>query len=152
MSGDGCSAMNAFMNSCSRIGLIVASTVALIVVGCSSATGAHRVYYIGFLNKTGHPLDNVSVYSNGKLWGSPGRMVVGGKATEGVITAPIPSEAEVRIVDHGQHKSVKVSIKNVPRRFQDGTIYFVFNRDGTVEAKALKDDDRAGHAELTKDL
>ncbi len=144
--------MNALLNCCLRAALIAASTVVLVVVGCSSATGADMEYYIGFLNKTGHDLDEVSVYSSNKLWGFPAPMVVGGERTEGVITAPIPSKAGVRIVDHGQHKSVMVSIKDVPKDFQDGTIYFVFNRDGTVEAKALKKDDTVGHAELVKGL
>jgi hypothetical protein len=136
----------------SRIGLIVISVIALALVECSCAMGAEREYYIGFLNKTGHYIDEVSVYSNGKLWTFPTPMVVGGNATEGAITTPIPSEAEVRITERGQHKSVMVNIKDVPKDFQDGTIYFVFNRDGTVQAKALKEDDTAGYAELIKGL
>jgi len=124
----------------------------LVLVECSCATGTDMEYYIGFLNKTGHSLDEVSVYSRDRLWGLPMFMVAGGEKTEGVITDPIPSEAEVRITDHGEHKSILVSIKDIPKNFQDGTIYFVLNRDGTVEAKALKEDDTAGHAKLTKEL
>jgi hypothetical protein len=134
------------------MGLIAAGAVVLVVVECSCATSADMEYYIGFLNKTGHSLDEVSVYSSNKLWGFPAPMVLGGESTQGVITAPIPSKAEVRIVDHGEKKSVMVNIKDVPRDFQDGTIYFVFNRDGTVEAKALREDDTTGYAELIKGL
>lgn len=109
-------------------------------------------YGLGFLNKTGHPLDEVSVYSDGKLWGLPTPLVVGSDATEDGLTMPIPTNAEVRIIEHGEHKSVMVSIKNVPRNFQQGTIYFVFNRDGSVQAKALEENDGAGYAELIKGL
>jgi hypothetical protein len=143
--------MNALLN-CPRVGLIGISTIAFVLFACSCATGTDLEYYIGYLNKTGHNLDEVSVYSDGKLWGLASPIVVGGEATEGSITMPIPPEAEVRITDHGEHKSVMVSIKGVPKNFQDGTIYFVFNRDGTVQAKALKEDDEAGHAELIKGL
>jgi len=144
--------MNALLNCCPRVGLIGISTIALVLLECSCATGTDLEYYIGYLNKTGHNLDEVSVYSSGKLWGLATPMVVGGEATEGTIAVPIPSEAEVRITDHGEHKSVMVSIKNVPKDFQDGSIYFVFNRDGTVHAKALKEDDETGYAELIKGL
>jgi hypothetical protein len=133
-------------------GLLLISVVTLALVLCSCATGAHMEYYMGYLNKTGHSLYEVSVYSKNELWGFPAPLVVSGETTAGVITAPIPANAEVRILDHGRHKSVMVSIQDVPKDFQDGTIYFVFNRDGTVEAKALGKDDTAGHAELIKGL
>lgn len=116
--------------------------------GCSQT----KEYSIGFLNKTGHKLDEVAVYSNGKLWGLPTPLVVGGAATEGGVTMPIPLKAEVRINDRGEHKSVVVNIGEIPKGFGDGTIYFVFNRDGTVQAKALKEEDTAGYVELTKGL
>lgn len=138
--------------NCPRLGLIGISPVALVLFACSSATGKNLEYYIGYINKTGHSLDEVAVYSNGKKWGFGTPMVAGGEATEGAITIPIPPKAEVRITDHGEHKSVITSIKDVPKDFQDGTIYFVFNRDGSVQAKALKEDDTAGHAELIKGL
>jgi len=110
-------------------------------------------YYIGFLNKTGHNLDEVSVYSGNNLWGLPTPLVVGGKATEGVITMAIPTEAEVRIVDHGEQKSVKVSLKNVPEEgFEDGTIFFVIYTNDTVEVKPVKIGDDAAMAEVMKGL
>ncbi len=66
------------------------------------------------------------------------------------MTGPIPYEAEVRIIDHGEHRSVIVSLKDKPISLEDVTVYFVINVDGTVQAKALKDDDHAGYAELSK--
>ena len=41
----------------------------------------------------------------------------------------------------------------VPKRLTyEWTLYFVINADGTVQAKALKDSDEAGYAELEKGL
>jgi hypothetical protein len=134
-----------------RTGLI-GLNMALALFACSCATGNNLKYYIGYINKTGHNLDEVTVYSNGKEWGLATPMLVGGESTAGSMTVPIPSKAEVRITDNGEHKSVVVSIKDVPKDFQDGTIFFVFNRDGTVQAKALKENDTSGHAELIKGL
>jgi hypothetical protein len=144
--------MNALANRCPGVRLIGISTIAFVLLQCSRATGRDMECYIGFLNKTGRSLDEVSVYSGNKLWGLPKPLVVGGEATEGVITMATPTEAEVRINDHGEQKSVKVSLKDVPKDFHDGTIYFVFNRDGTVQAKALKDDDTSGYAKLIEGL
>jgi hypothetical protein len=133
-----------------KIGLIVISVITFALVECSCAAGTE--YYIGLVNKTGHYVDEVSLYSSNTQWGFPTPMVVGGVTTQGAITTPIPAEAEVRITDHGEHKSIMVSIKDVPRHFQDGTIYFVFNRDGSVQARTLKEDDDAGYAEMIKGL
>jgi hypothetical protein len=144
--------MNTLLNHVSRIGFIAASSALLAVFECSCATGANREYHMGYLNKTGRSLDEVGVYSNGKSWGFPALMVVGGEKTAGGITDPIPSEAEVRITEQGQQKTIKVSMKGVPSNFKDGTIYFVLNRDGTVVARAIRDDDEAGYAELAKGL
>jgi hypothetical protein len=144
--------MNVLASFCPGTGLIVTSVMALTLVRCSCAADPGVEYDIGFLNKTGHNLDEVSAYSSNKLWALPTPLAAGGNVTEGAVTMPIPAEAEVRIIDHGKQKSVMVSINDVPKDFQDGTIYFVFNRDGTVQAKALKEDDDAGYAELIKGL
>jgi hypothetical protein len=135
-----------------KIGSILILVSVLPLALCSCATAFSAEYYISYVNKTGHPLDEVSVYSGNKLLGFPVPMVVGGEATQGAITAPIPESAEVRLVENGQKKSVTVNIKDVPKGFRNGTIYFVLNSDGTVAAKALKDDDMAGYAELIKGL
>jgi hypothetical protein len=122
----------------------------LIVMRPWCASGIWDEYYIGFLNKTGHDLDEVGAYSNNKLLGPSMRLVAGGTVTEGPEPGPIPYEAEVRIIDHGKHRSVIVSLKDKPISLEDVTVYFVFNLDGSVQAKALKDGDQAGYAELIK--
>ncbi len=99
-------------------------------------------YSVGFINKTGHDLDEVSAYSSNRLWVLPTMLVAGGEATEGPMLLPVPQEAEVHVVDHGVHKAVVVSLKDVPKKgFEDGTIYFVINTNGTVDAKPIKFDD-----------
>lgn len=128
------------------------ASVGLMIVGCSSVPGTHTECYIGFLNKTGHEVDEASVYSSGKPWGLPDHMVVCGESTQGPWTLSMSPEVEMRITDRGMRKSVMVSIKDVPKHFQDGTIYFLFNRDGSVQAKALREGDDAGYDELIKGL
>jgi hypothetical protein len=115
---------------------------------------ASMEYYIGFLNKTGRDLDVVRVYYGEVEAAGMGSMVKGGKVTEGVIALPVPSEADVRWIDSGQPHSVKIELTRVvPKRLTgDWTLYFVINQDGTVKAKALKDSDEAGFAELIKGL
>ena len=149
--------MNSILNQCLRGNLLLAGLVWLMLQTTGWAQpskGYNPEYDVGFLNKTGHDLDEVSVYyTNNTVWvlGTP--LVTGGESTEGWIPLPIPAEAEVRIVDKGVHKTVKVSLKDVPKKgFRDGTIYFVFNADGTVQVKPLKENDEAGYNEVIKGL
>ena len=151
--------MNSILNQCLRGNLLLAGIVWLMLQTTgwaqpSKDKGYNPEYDVGFLNKTGHDLDEVSIYyTNNTVWvlGTP--LVTGGESTEGWIPLPIPAEAEVRIVDKGVHKTVKVSLKDVPKKgFRDGTIYFVINADGTVQVKPLKENDEAGHDALVKGL
>jgi hypothetical protein len=151
--------MKSILNQCRKINLILVGIVWLLLqtAACAQTSmdkGYNPEYDVGFLNKMGHDLDEVSAYyTNNTVWvlGTP--LVTGGESTEGWIPLPIPAEAEVRIVDKGVHKAVKVSLKDVPKKgFRDGTIYFVFNADGTVQVKPLKENDEAGYAELIKGL
>jgi hypothetical protein len=110
-------------------------------------------YTIGFLNKTGHDLDEVSTYNGNKAWALPTPLVTGGNATEHLGPMPIPDEVEVRIVDHGEQRVVTVSLKDVPRSgFDDGHIYLVFNADGTVEVRAFKAGDTNALFELGRSV
>jgi hypothetical protein len=118
---------------------------------CAHA-GATMEYYIGYLNKTGHDME-VSVYVGNKLWALPTMLVAGGEATQGSISKPIPVEAEVRIIDGDEQKSIKVSLKDVPKKgFRDGTIYFVINTNGTVDVKPIRLGEEAAMAGLVKGL
>jgi hypothetical protein len=127
----------------------------LTINGCAQLPmRADTEYYIGFINKTGRELSHVDVYyGNVELMGPRG-LVKSASTTEGVITLPVPPEVEVRWVDNGQPHSVKLKTEDAVRKRLtfDWTLYFVFNQDGTVQAKALKDTDEAGYAELTKGL
>lgn len=109
-------------------------------------------YGIGFVNKTGRHLDRVSLYRGNKMWAFPTPVVVGGLPTQGIFTSTIPAEAELIIQEHGENKSFKVSLRDVPKWLRKATIYFVINKDGAIQAKALKDNDLAGYSELIKGL
>jgi hypothetical protein len=111
-------------------------------------------YDIGFMNKTGRDLDGVCVYYGEVKAAEAGGLVKGGEATDGLITLPVPSAADMRWIDNGQSHSVNVKLEGVvPKRLTDEwTLYLVINADGTVQAKALKYNDEAGYAELAKGL
>jgi hypothetical protein len=69
--------------------------------------------------------------------------------------APIPHEVEVRWVDgDGQGRTTKLKVEEAVRRQLTGdwTLYCIFEKDGTVQLRALKEDDQAGLDELTKGL
>jgi hypothetical protein len=105
------------------------------------------------VNKTGRDLVGVCVYFDEVQAADAGGLVKGGLATYGVITLPVPFEADMRWVDNGQPHAVKVKLERVPKPLTDEwTLYFVINKDGTVQPKALKDIDKAGYAELNKGL
>jgi hypothetical protein len=127
----------------------------LMVNACAiSLMNAASEYYIGYVNKTGRDLSGVFVYYGNLEAGRAGRLVKGGTATEGIITLPVPSDAELRWVDGQKTNSVKVSLQGaVPKRLtSDWTLYFVINADGTVQAKAIKGDDSAAYHEIMKGL
>lgn len=106
-------------------------------------------YSIGFINRTGHDLDEVSVYSSNRLWGLPTTLVAGGESTEDGIATPIPPGAEVRVIYRGEQTTVKVSLESVPEKgFRNGTIYFVINTNGTVDVKPIKFGDTDAAAQL----
>jgi cytochrome c-type biogenesis protein CcmE len=113
---------------------------------------AQSYYYVGFVNKTGRVLENVRAYFGDRLVASPGALVKGGTTTEGPISLPIPTEAKVQWVDDGEHHSVKVLLEGVvPKGFSEGgTVYFVINTNGVVQAKAIKPFDKDAMADLMK--
>ena len=114
---------------------------------------APRKYDIGFLNKTGFDLHEVMLVSNGKEWGKSTLVVAGGEATQGWLTDPIPPEVELKMTDgRGESKTAMLNLKDIPKFFCDGTIYFAINRDGSVQVKALKNNDLEGYKELIKGL
>jgi hypothetical protein len=114
--------------------------------------GFLRRYDISILNKTGTNISRVAIYSGGKAWGMPTSVVIGGEATQGWITDPIPNSVEFKMLIDGEQKTVTVSLNGVSKYFWNGTIYFIVNRDGVVKAQALKSGDMAGYMELIKGL
>lgn len=140
--------MNYYTRTISIAGL------ALLMTTCAQwPMRANTEYYIGFINKTGRELPRVDIYyGNVEVMGTGRGLVKGGTATEGVVTLPVPPDVDVRWVDRGQSNSVKLKIEDkVRKRLTDEwTLYFVFNADGTVQARALKDTDKAGYADLIK--
>jgi hypothetical protein len=127
----------------------------LVLTGCAQPRLSAGIEYdIGFLNKTGRDLGGVCVYYGKVEAAAKGSLVKCGEATFGAVTLPVPPEAEMRWTDNGQQHSVKVKLPGaVPKRLTyEWTLYFVINRDGTVQSKALKDGDKAGYAELEKGL
>jgi hypothetical protein len=101
---------------------------------------AELQYDIGFMNYTGHRLDDVDIYYGDARVATAGSLVKGGRATWGSVTVPIPSEAEVRWGEGDKHYAVKAKLEGVvPKGFgDDGTIYFIINTNGTVDVKPIK--------------
>jgi YD repeat-containing protein len=127
----------------------------LALTGCAQLpVRASLEYYIGFMNKTGRDLGGVCVYYGEVEAAAKGALVKGGEATYGAITLPIPVEANMRWVENNQRHSVKVKLGGlVSKQLTDEwTIYFVINADGTVQAKAIKDNDETAMKELEKGL
>ena len=109
-----------------------------LLLGTSACAGskASSEYSIGFVNKTGQYLDRVVVYFGDKRAAFPGKLVVGGKATEGFIPLQVPPEAEVRWIKNNESHSTKVNLDQiVPKSFTDGIIYFIFNGDDSITVK-----------------
>jgi hypothetical protein len=74
-----------------------------------------------------------------------------GKATEGRIRLPIPSEAEVRWAKNEKNNVLKVKFKGaVPTDFTDGTIYLIIKSDGSVDVKAILLNDINGNSKVEK--
>lgn len=122
---------------------------------CAQFHLRQQEYYIGFMNKTGHDLSGVCVYFGSVEAAAKGGLVVGGCGIFGPVTVPIPAEAEMRWIDGDKSYAVKAKLEGVvPKGFSDdGTIYFVINKDDSVLVKAIKmrgDDD--AFRELTKGL
>ena len=132
--------MNSILNQCLRGNLLLAGIVWLKsqTTGWAQPSkdkGYNPEYDVGFLNKTGHDLDEVSVYyTNNTVWVRGTPLVTGGESTEGWIPLPIPAEAEVRIVDKGVHKTVKVSLKDVPKK-GSATAQFISSSMRTARCK-----------------
>jgi hypothetical protein len=126
----------------------------LLVINACAQTPMKGEYYVGFMNKTGHLLDAVSVYYGGTQAAAVGGMVKCGMATDGPLTLPIPSEVEVRWIDASEPHVVKVKIGGVllKRLTDDWTLYFIISSNATVQAKAVRIDDRAAMKELEKGL
>jgi hypothetical protein len=135
--------------------MLIFILVAVVLLGafyiCLQA-GVVRKYDISILNKTGTNISHVAIYSGGKAWGMPTSVVVGGEATQGWMTDPIPNSVEFKMLIGGEQKTVTVSLNGVSKYFRNGTIYFIVNRDGAVKAQTLKSGDMSGYMDLIKGL
>ena len=143
------------LNKKRGIGLqFVAMGLALLVNACSSppekAEPRYFGYFFKFENKTGADFYSVDIYYGASKVSQVGILHTGDYATFGAETRPIPSEVEVRWKERksGQRHSVKVKRRGiVPERFE-GTVYFVFNADGTVDMKLVEDGDDKAYNEV----
>lgn len=149
--------MNSILDNWRKLRFTLPIIIGLLLLdACAEinlSKGYNPEYSVTFLNKTGHDLYKVSAYYDNRMWIVPTTLVKGGAATQVLVPLPIPSEAEVRINDNGEHRSIKVSLKDVPRKgFRDGTIYFVINQDGTVDVKPIKLKDFDAAVELEKSI
>ena len=114
------------------------------------------MYYIGFVNKTGEDLHNVSAFFGGQPVARCGELVKAGYKTEGPLSLKVPLEAEVRWDQAGQSRVAKVKLTGVipdgfPDGFRDGTLYFVILTNGIVEPQAIRLDDSAANKKLLAD-
>ncbi|MBN1867986.1 hypothetical protein JW916_11920 [Candidatus Sumerlaeota bacterium] len=109
-------------------------------------------YYLGFMNKTGRDLYEVQACFADRVVASKIQLPKRGKSTEGPETLPIPSEAKAWWWEDGQRRSATVRIEDVPAKSFDGTLYFVFNPNGTVDAKPILSGDIKAYLELAKGL
>ena len=109
-------------------------------------------YDIGFMNYTGHQLDDVDVYYGDTRVATAGTLVKSGRATWGSVTKPIPTEVEVRWNENGEHHAVRSKLEGVvPKGFgNDGTIYFIINTNSTVDVKPIKFGDHDAVFKLEK--
>ena len=127
---------------------LVASFMTLLVGSCAPPKPR---YYIGFVNKTEVNLSNVSAYYGDQKVALAGGVVDKGRAVEGPLSLPIPSEAEVRWDEAGTSHRVKAKLEGVvPKGFTEGTIYFILKKGGTIEVKAIKLDDVDANASVTQ--
>src|SRR5260221_52916 len=143
--------MRIIWNGFRKSGFILIGVAGLmLVVSAFAQLGMNIEYHIGFVNKTGHDLDGVCVYYGTIEAAAKGGLVKGGRSTEGPVTLPLPSDAEVRWIGNGVRHAVKAKLQGaVPKRLTyHWTLYFVINEDGTVQAKAIKLGDKAAMAML----
>jgi len=122
------------------------------VVKLEKAVHPEGEYRLGFVNKTGHDLQAVSVYYGDQQAGIAGNILARVKVGySDALALPFPPEAEVRWKDDGTNHSVKVKLEGVVSKgYADGTIFFVFKDDDAVEVKSIKWSDSQGVAKLVK--
>ncbi len=137
---------------CAKLLITVIAAAVVVMAMCVAAqTSIKPRYYVGFVNKTGHDLNGVSArYGNSEV-AAAGRLMKAGRAIEGKLSSPIPSEAEVRWDENGTHHAVKTKLEGiVPKGFTDGTIYFILKADGAVDVKAIKLRDTEANARVVE--
>jgi hypothetical protein len=129
----------------------------LILLGCdkppSQPAGARYLYYVRYLNKTGHEINGVRLFYGDKEVASARTLVVGADSSEGEFDVAVPAEAEIKWLENGTPRSAKTKLVDaVPADFRRGDLVFVINPDGTVRASALSPGDTAGLAGLKRGL
>jgi hypothetical protein len=98
-------------------------------------------YTLGFVNKTGVDMKNVSVFYGDKQVCNIKKLLVRvGLDYSSSLTITIPSEAIVKWAENGTTYAAKVKINNIPKGFE-GCIYFVFLNNGSVNATPVKNGD-----------
>ena len=129
-----------------KSGIVFFVATCCLLFGCEQ----HSRYCIGVVNQTGRDISNVRVVFSGREVASPGGLVQGSRATEGPMTADVPSEAQVGWADSQPHQ-VSAKLQGiVAPRFTSGTIYFIIRTNGSVVVKTARLDDVRANAEITK--
>jgi hypothetical protein len=115
---------------------------------------ASAEYQVGFVNKTGRDLTMLRLSYDGADVAVAAILVKGGRSTDGMITLPVPPEVEIQWIDGEKHHSEKLKIEDAVRKQigSDWTLYFVFNQNGTVQAKAIRYGDKTAYNEMVKGL
>jgi hypothetical protein len=98
------------------------------VVKLEKAVHPAGEYRLGFVNKTGHDLQAVSVYYDDQPAGSAGNILARVKiGYSDALPLPLPAEAEVRWVENDTPHRVKVDLKGtVPKGYAEGTIFLFY--------------------------
>jgi hypothetical protein len=132
-----------FINS-----ILWAILLSILITACSSLKTPPD-YTLSFLNKSGHDLDDIGAFYDDKPWGISKFLVRGGVFTMDGLTEPIPPEVELRLVENGKHRTVKLNLKDIPKWVtNDGEVMFVINADQTVDVKAFKSIEAKERAEV----
>jgi hypothetical protein len=114
----------------------------LLLTWTEIRASARPKYSLAAVNETQHRLSNIKVYYGNIFAANLGDPVEGGISTVGIVRLPFPSEAQLNWDEEGLNHIATVSLKDVILSgFTNGTLYFIFKLDGSVDARAAGNKD-----------